>query len=279
MKKKIGIKDRPNKVKKWREFLKESIFVSKDDVDKLLDKISTSGINSLSDVERNRLTLFSDKDKEIIKIIEEMGDITNDFRELNKRMNKLSKDGKNKEAHDLMVYWMELNDKLRPLEQSFRKWGIELGDQRLDNLMRKVRPDAYNRNVIDNIENKFNEGKLDDIDPYDEEKWDDDNIILKSEKENKESCLRTILNRGNLMLNTYDKIEWDDNILKIGISYFEYGKGTKILSFLKHKSLYFNYWIDFKNKMLYDKNLLGGTYILTDEELDKIYNKYYWFKE
>ena len=137
----------------FKNFLiKESIFVSKDDVDELLDKISSSGINSLSDIEKNRLTLFSENDKEIIKIIEEMGDITNEFRELNKKMNKLSSEGKNKEAHSLMSHWMELNDKLRPLEQSFRKWGIELGDVRLDNLMRKVRPDAYNRGVIDNIE-------------------------------------------------------------------------------------------------------------------------------
>lgn len=130
--------------------IKESVFVSEEEVDELLDKISSSGINSLSDIEKNRLTLFSEKDKEIIKIIEEMGDITNEFRELNKKMNKLSSEGKNKEAHSLMEYWMELYDRLRPLEQSFRKWGIELGDERLDNLMRKVRPDAYNRGSIDN---------------------------------------------------------------------------------------------------------------------------------
>lgn len=137
----------------FKKFLiKESVFVSKDEVDELLDKISYSGINSLSDIEKNRLTLFSEKDKEIIKIIEEMGDITNEFRELNKKMNKLSIEGKNKEAYSLMSYWKELNNKMRPLEQSFRKWGIELGDERLDNLMRKVRPDAYNRGVIDDIE-------------------------------------------------------------------------------------------------------------------------------
>lgn len=130
----------------------ESVFVSKDEVNELLDKISYSGINSLSDIEKNRLSLFYEKDKEIITTIEEMGDITNEFRELNKKMNKLSSQGKNKEAHSLMSYWLELNDKLRPLEQSFRKWGIELGDERLNNLMRKVRPDAYNRGVIDNIE-------------------------------------------------------------------------------------------------------------------------------
>lgn len=136
----------------FKKFLiKESVFVSKDEVDELLDKISSSGINSLSDIEKNTLTLFSEKDKEIIKIIEEMGDITNEFRELNKKMNKLSSEGKNKEAHSLMDYWIDLNDKLKPLEQSFRKWGIELGDERLYNLMRKVRPDAYNRGVIDDM--------------------------------------------------------------------------------------------------------------------------------
>jgi hypothetical protein len=98
---------------RFKNFLiKESVFVSKDEVDELLDKISSSGINSLSDIEKNRLTLFSEKDKEIIKIIEEMGDITNEFRELNKKMNKLSSEGKNKEAHSLMRYWIELNDRV-----------------------------------------------------------------------------------------------------------------------------------------------------------------------
>ena len=101
--------------------------------------------------------------------------------------------------------------------------------------------------------------------------------IDETEKSNKESCLKTILNRDNLMLNKYDKIEWDGDILKIGLAYLDYGKGTKILSFLKHRSFYFDYWVDFKNKKLYGKNMLGGTYDLTDDELDKISNKYYWF--
>ncbi len=130
------------------KFLKESVFVTKEEVDTLLDKISLSGISSLSDIEKNRLTLFSTEDKEIIKTIEAMGDITNEFRELNQRMNKLSSEGKSEQAHSLMGYWMQLNDKLRPLEQSFRKWGIELGDERLYRLMKKIRPDAYNNNVI-----------------------------------------------------------------------------------------------------------------------------------
>lgn len=106
-----------------------------------------------------------------------------------------------------------------------------------------------------------------------------DDAISKSEKSNKESCLRTILNRDNLMLNKYDKIEWNGDILKISISYFDYGQGTKILSFLKHRSFFFYYFVDFKNKKLHDKNMLGGTYDLTDDELEKISNKYYWFKK
>ena len=80
-------------------------------------------------------------------------------------------------------------------------------------------------------------------------------------------------------MNKYDKVEFDGDILKISMSYFNYGQGTKILPFLKHKSFFFNYWVDLKNKKLYDKNMLGGTYDLTDNELDKILNKYYWLKK
>ena len=107
--------------------------------------------------------------------------------------------------------------------------------------------------------------------------WLEDSV-KKHQKENKDSCLRSILNRDNRMSNVYDKIKWEGDILKIGISYFDYGKGTGILPFMKNKSLYFDYWIDFKNKKLYDKNLFGGTFDLTDEELDQIENKYHWFK-
>jgi hypothetical protein len=128
---------------KYLKKFNESLFVTEEEVDKLLDKISKSGITSLNDIEINRLDLFTKEDKEVIKIIEEMGDITVKFKNLNKKMNRLSSEGKSDEAYKLMGYWMELNDQLRPLEASFRKWGIELGDERLYNLMKKVRPDAY----------------------------------------------------------------------------------------------------------------------------------------
>lgn len=92
--------------------------------------------------------------------------------------------------------------------------------------------------------------------------------------------LRTILNVSNLILNNYHKINWlDNNLLKINLQYFDYGYGTKILPFLKHKSFYFNYWVDFKNKKLIDKNFLGKIFNLNNEELDLIYNKYYWAKK
>lgn len=133
------------------KLFEKSDFIDKDDVDELLDKISSSGITSLSDIDKNRLTLFSEGDKEIIETIEKMADITLKFKELNKKIKELSENGG--DGFNLFKKeWGPLNDKLRPLEQSFRKWGIELGDYRLDKLMRKVRPDAYN-NIFENKSN------------------------------------------------------------------------------------------------------------------------------
>ena len=129
------------------KYFKESVFVTKDEVDELLDKISDSGITSLSDIERNRLTLFSEDDKEIIKIIEEMGDITKEFIEVNNKISKLMSEHKDEEARSFMDQWDSLDKKMTVLENSFKKWGIELGDERLSNLIRKIRPDVYNKEV------------------------------------------------------------------------------------------------------------------------------------
>jgi vacuolar-type H+-ATPase subunit I/STV1 len=121
----------------------ESEFFDSDYIDTLLDKISDSGIESLSDIEKNQLKLFSEDDKEVIETIEKMADITNQFRELNQKMKDIQSEGG--DAKYLMEDWFRLNDELVPLEQAFRKWGIELGDPRLDRLQRRTRPDAYNR--------------------------------------------------------------------------------------------------------------------------------------
>lgn len=75
-----------------------------------------------------------------------------------------------------------------------------------------------------------------------------DDLINKLEKTNKESCFKTILNRDNLMLNKYDRIVWDDDFLKIGISYFYYGQ--KFYHFLKVSSLIIGLISKIKNYMI-----------------------------
>lgn len=129
----------------------ESEFFDNDYIDTLLDKISDSGIESLSDIEKNQLKLFSEDDIEIIETIEKMADITRQFKEINRKMKDIQSEGG--DAKYLMEDWLELNNQLVPLEQSFRKWGIELGDPRLDRLMRKTRPDAYN-NIFESVNKK-----------------------------------------------------------------------------------------------------------------------------
>lgn len=100
--------------KENKSLVLESTFVSKEDVDDLLDKINSSGITSLSDIDKNRLTLFSEGDKEIIETIEKMADITNKFRELNTEIRRCQSSGKSDGFH-LMKDWGKLNDQLRPL--------------------------------------------------------------------------------------------------------------------------------------------------------------------
>jgi hypothetical protein len=122
-----------------------SEFFDQSDIDELLDKISLSGITSLTDIEKNKLTLFSEDDREIIQTIEMMGDITAQFKSLRKEIERLHGEGKN--PHSLMGKWLGLNDQMRPLEQTFRKWGIDIGDPRLDRMMSKIRPDVYGTQI------------------------------------------------------------------------------------------------------------------------------------
>lgn len=98
-------------------------------------------------------------------------------------------------------------------------------------------------------------------------------IINENRKQDdeKNSCLSIILNRNKFK---YDNIQFDNDILKLKISYLSIGKGTKILPFIKHRSFHYKFWIDFNNKILFDKNLLGKSYHLNNDELNKIYNKY-----
>ncbi len=135
----------------------ESKFVSKDDLNDLLDKISSSGITSLSDIDKKRLTLFTEGDKEIIQIIDEMGDVTLQFKELNRKLKELSDQGK--DGYELFVTeWGPLNIKMVKLEKEIESYGIMLGDPRLTLLMKRERPDAYNTECLED-DNEIFESK------------------------------------------------------------------------------------------------------------------------
>lgn len=84
----------------------------------------------MSDIDKNRLSLFSEGDKEIIKIIDEMGDVTMQFKYLNRRLKELSDNGE--DGYDLFVKeWGPLNTKIVKLEREIE------------------RPDAYNPDIFD----------------------------------------------------------------------------------------------------------------------------------
>jgi len=135
-------------IKSYKIF--ESEFVSKEDIDILLDKINDSGIESLTDIDKNRLTIFNSKDKEIISIIDKMGDVTLQFKQLNKRIDQLNKEGQSDESYNLFKNnWNKLNDEMVKLEREIESYGIQLGDHRLSKLMSKERPDAYM--VLENL--------------------------------------------------------------------------------------------------------------------------------
>lgn len=127
--------------KNTNKIITESKFVDKDDVNELLDKISEYGIESLTDIDRKRLNIFSENDKAIIEIIDKMGDLTSQFKEINQQMRELSEQGK--DAKFLMKDWLELNRQMVPLEREIESYGIMLGDPRLTRLMKKERPDVY----------------------------------------------------------------------------------------------------------------------------------------
>ena len=95
------------------------------------------------------------------------------------------------------------------------------------------------------------------------------------ESKSRDIVVNGILNRGgtddfsNVYLNKHCKIEWKNK--EILILKFPYSVIPII-----NKTLYFDYEVNFTNNTLVDKNFLGKTYNLTQEESDKIFNKYYF---
>ena len=126
---------------------KESKFVSEKEADQILDKINDSGMNSLSDYDKKRLSLYSDDDKEVLEIIDRLAELTTQIRKLNTKMDQLSKDNKDEESKRIFDNeWSDLNDKIRDVEDEFEKYGIELGEDELTDMMISHRPDVYGFN-------------------------------------------------------------------------------------------------------------------------------------
>tara|TARA_R110000772_G_scaffold2410_4_gene8578 strand:- start:54171 stop:54575 length:405 start_codon:yes stop_codon:yes gene_type:complete len=131
---------------KYLKTFENSKFVDQDEVNDLLDKIYQSGITSISDIEKNRLDLFTESDKKIIDLIERMGDVTLKFKDLNAEMEGDPDIISNKNNH--MSKWSILNKQMVKLEIEIKHYGIELGDERLGNLMRIQRPDVYGNDFL-----------------------------------------------------------------------------------------------------------------------------------
>ncbi len=121
-----------------------SKFVDQEEFDNLLDKIGDEGMQSLSDIEKKKLELFSKDDAPIYDLIDKMADITLRFKDINKRMDELTDAGKGDEAKKIFQdEWKRANDEIIIIEREIESYGIELGDNTFAMMMRKHRPDAY----------------------------------------------------------------------------------------------------------------------------------------
>lgn len=132
------------KFNQFNQIFEKSKFVDTDEFNDLLDKINDGGINSLTDIEKKRLDLFSMDDEPLLDLVNKMGDITTEFKMINKKMKDLSEQGKGVEAKNLFRdKWGPLNDEMVKLEREIESYGVQLGDEALTNLMNKHRSDVY----------------------------------------------------------------------------------------------------------------------------------------
>jgi hypothetical protein len=124
--------------------LESSKFVDQEEFDSLLDKIGDEGMQSLSDIEKKKLELFSKDDAPIYDLIDQMADITLKFKDINQRMDELTDTGKSDEAQKIFKdEWQRANDEIIIIEREIESYGIELGDSTFVMMMKKHRPDAY----------------------------------------------------------------------------------------------------------------------------------------
>ena len=128
----------------FNQIFESSKFIDQEEFDSLLDKIGDEGMQSLSDIEKKRLNLFSQDDKPIYDLIDQMADITLRFKDINQRMDDLTDAGKSDEAQKIFKdEWQRANDEIIIIEREIESYGIELGDRTFDMMMKKHRPDAY----------------------------------------------------------------------------------------------------------------------------------------
>lgn len=120
----------------------ESFLVSDSEANNILDKINTNGIDNISDIEKNKLNLYSTNDAKVIDIINKMADITLKFMDVNNKIKKV-KDDYIKSKNIFQNEWIPLNTEISKYEKELESFGIELGSPELNNLFKKTRPDAY----------------------------------------------------------------------------------------------------------------------------------------
>lgn len=132
----------------FNQIFEKSNFVDTDEFNTLLDKINDTGINSLTDIEKKRLDLFSMDDEPILDVIDRMADLTSEFKMVNKKIKQLSDEGKTVEAKNLFRdKWSPMNDEMIKLEREIKSYGIEVGDETFMSMMNKHRSDVYGYDV------------------------------------------------------------------------------------------------------------------------------------
>jgi len=122
-----------NIMTKYKMF-KESIFVSDEEVDEMIDN---------NDYDYKRIELLKTDDEPIKDIINEMGEIKIKMEKINKKIDAEIKEGN--EPSYLMGDYEKLNKKFKRLEKEIKSYGVQLNDERLINLMKEIRPDAYHK--------------------------------------------------------------------------------------------------------------------------------------
>jgi len=136
-----------NRILKFLQFnqIKESSkFIDQEEFDAILDKINKDGMKSLTDLEKKKLDIFSKSDAPIYELIDKMADITLKFKDVNQRMDELTDSGNTDEAYKVFKNeWEVLNKEMALIEKEIESYGINLGDETFEIILKKYRPDAY----------------------------------------------------------------------------------------------------------------------------------------